>query len=321
MLIYMPFILSIIFCVQSIDRLKILILLMVGIMIFIAIYSLGHGGMGSGGHFADENDLSLFVNMWIPFCFYLFFIEKMWLKKIVYACGFLLGIMSVVNSFSRGGFVGLVAMFFVLWFFSTKKILTLTVVIIFAGFIYLFGGQEYREEMSTVVNTQEGTARERIKSWSSAWDMFLDNPLGVGGHNFLVRFPEYQGDRFSRGMWGRASHSLWFTLIPETGIFGVLIYILLLYYNIKDIFMIKHLTSLRENADALYLNYLSLSILASLAGFFASATFLSVLYYPHYWYMTTIIVVAANIVKMKILTTHKTNGQKASQHAGNNSIL
>jgi len=297
MILFLPFILSVIICVHSIERLRIMIYISVGIMIYVSLYSLVHGGVGSGNYFQDENDLSLFINMWLPFCFYLFLAEKEKVKKIFYAIGVIVGLASVVISFSRGGFVGLIAMVAVLWLFSPRKILSLSLILSLAFFVYLVGGQEYKQEMSTVTDTKEGTAEARILSWETAWDMFLDNPLGVGGRNFEVRFPEYQGDRFLRGMWGRVAHSLWFTLIPETGIIGILIYFMLLYYNIKDIFVIKRVNELRNNSDARYLYYLSLAMLSSFVGFFASATFLSVLYYPHYWYMTAIIVASVNITK------------------------
>jgi probable O-glycosylation ligase (exosortase A-associated) len=314
MLLYTPFILSVIFCVGSIDRLKTIIFVMTCIMLYLAVYSLGHGGKGSGGYFSDENDLSLFIDMWLPFCYYLFLVEKDRLKKAVYICGFIIGIISVVVSFSRGGFIGLIAMFVVLWYFNPRKVLTLTVITVCACSIYFFGGQAYRERITTVTDMNEGTADERILSWETAWDMFLDNPLGVGGNNFQVRFPEYQGHRFKKGMWGRVAHSLWFTLIPETGIFGIIIYLMLLYYNIKDIFKIRRLNSLRDNPDAQYLYNLSLAMLASLAGFFAAASFISVLYYPHYWYMTAIIVATMNITKHRseILVTEAVKSNRVN---------
>jgi len=299
MLLYIPFILSVIFCVNSMDRLKSFIFALVCIMIYISFYSLMHAGRGSGGYFRDENDLSLFVNMWIPFCYFLFLTEKERLKKVLYAFGFAIGIISVVVSFSRGGFVGLIAMSAVLWYFSPRKVLTLTVAVVCALTIYMWSGDEYLQEMSTVTNMQEQTANIRIESWKSAWYMFLDHPLGVGGNNFQVKFPQYQTDKFPRGMWGRVAHSIWFTLIPETGIVGILIFFSLLRYNIKDIFLIKRLSVLQNDADDRYLYHVSLAMIASLAGFFASATFLSVLYYPHYWYMTAIIVAAARLAKKK----------------------
>lgn len=320
MLLFMPFILSIIVCVNSSIRLRITIYVCLVIMIYISIYSLQHHGVGSGNYFNDENDLALYINMWLPFCFYLFLYEKTLWRKLIFAFGLFIGLMSVVVSFSRGGFIGLVAMTFVLWLFSHRKILTLVIIALISLFLYIYGGQEYWKEMSTVTDTKESTAENRILSWKTGWDMFLDNPLGVGGNNFQVRFPEYQRERFSRGMWGRVAHSLWFTLIPETGIIGTIIYLTLLYYNIKDIFHIKLLNASYDEPESRYLFHISLAMLASLAGFFASATFLSVLYYPHYWYMTAIIVATANIARMKAVSTSTIDDKMLSHAVGSTTL-
>jgi putative inorganic carbon (hco3(-)) transporter len=301
MVLYMPFILSVIICVNSMRILKILLFVFISLMVYISIYGYLHKGLGSGSYFNDENDLALYVNMWLPFCYYMFFCEKIWWKKVIYACGMIMGVTTVVVGNSRGGFVGLIVTAVFLWFFSSHKISSFLIIFAFGLSLYSFSSPEYLQEMSTVTDTKESTASERIKSWQSAWDMFLDNPLGVGGNNFQVRFPEYQTNRFQRVMWGRAAHSLWFTLIPETGVFGILIYLMILKYNIEDIIYIRQTTKNNKDPDAKYLFNMSLAMIASLAGFFASATFLSVLYYAHYWYMTALIIVTVNITKQIIV--------------------
>jgi hypothetical protein len=83
---------------------------------------------------------------------------------------------------------------------------------------------------------------------------------------------------------------------PELGIFGILIYFVLINYNLKDLFFLKKI-KVDNNPDLRYLHSLSLAFIASLAGFFASATFISVLYYAHYWYMTALIVATVRISK------------------------
>jgi len=303
-LLYMPFILSVIICIDSIERLKKFILICVCIAIYIAGYAFAHAGIGPGNYFGDENDLSLYLNIWIPFCYFLFLAHKSIFKKIVCLTGLIVGLMSAVVSFSRGGFLGLVTTVVVVFVFSTRKIMTLCAILSLACMMFLFAGEKYWDEMSTSLNTEEGTGKERIETWKSGWKMFLDNPLGVGGNNFMVRFPEYQTDYFKRGMWGRVAHSLWFTLIPELGIFGIFIYLSLLYYNLKDIFIIRGIKARAEDdLDVRYFYYLSLAFLASFAGYFASGTFLSVLYYPHYWYLTGILVATTRIAKN--LTSHE----------------
>lgn len=298
MLKFMPFILSVLVCVDSVERLKSFMKFYIGLMVYVSLFAMTHGGMGSGNYFADENDVSLYINMVIPFCYFLFLIEEKKAGKLFYAAALMIGLLTVVVSFSRGGFVGLVIMFFIVWLVSPRKMLSVFLILVLGTIVYFYAGDRYRKEMSTVTDTKESTANARLMSWASAWDMFLDNPLGVGGNNFQVRFPEYQGNRFSRGMWGRVAHSLWFTLIPELGVIGIVIFFRLLFYNLKDIFSLK--TKNKElSDDERYLNSMSIAFLASLAGFFASASFISVLYYPHYWYLTAVIVAAAQI-RMKM---------------------
>jgi probable O-glycosylation ligase (exosortase A-associated) len=297
-LVYMFFILSMFISVQSFRRLKTLILIFVCLMGYVSIYSIFHGGMGPGNYFQDENDVALYINIWLPFCFYLLLIEKKKFHRLIYLTGLLSGLLAIVISFSRGGFVGLVAVGIVIWSFSKKKITTLLIILFCCVFLVLFAPKGYWEEMSTIDDTKENTASERIESWKTAWIMFLDKPLGVGGNNFQVWFPQYQTQYFKRGMWGRVAHSIWFTLIPELGIFGIILYFYLIHINVKSIYEIKinsieHCDDERHN----YLHSLSLAFLASLSGYFASGSFLSVLYYAHYWYITALIVVSLRIHK------------------------
>ncbi|MBI3805601.1 MAG: hypothetical protein HY282_17770 [Nitrospirae bacterium] len=70
MFLFMPFILSIVVCINSLEYLKKLIFFLILIMIYVSGYSLLHGGVGSGNYFQDENDLSLYINMYLPFCFF-----------------------------------------------------------------------------------------------------------------------------------------------------------------------------------------------------------------------------------------------------------
>jgi len=300
--LFTPFIISVYFTVNSLNRLRKIIIYLICIMTYISFYSLFKSGQGSGSYFTDENDLSLYINMWLPFCYFLLLYETGFKNKLVYLVGLIFGLAAVVVSFSRGGFVGLIVMTCIAWLFSSKKLVSFTIMLIAGIVIYFFSSEAYKTEISTISNMQESTAQARFESWSAAWKMFLDHPLGIGGNNFQILFEEYQSKWFDRNMWGRVAHSLWFTLLPELGIFGVIIYLRLLYYNIKDIFFIKRESQFLDEENK-YLFYLSMAFISSLAGFFASASFLSVLYYPHYFYITALIVAAKKIVSQTSIAT------------------
>lgn len=301
--LFIPFILAIVTSVRTVERLKTLLFLWVLLALYVSVYGLFHRGVGSGNYFADENDLSLYINMSLPFCFMLLFYEKSFFRRAVALFAILAGLTATVISFSRGGFVGLVCVAGVYFFYSKHKIrigLTIAAIAIVA---LVFASSAYWDEMSTITDTKEATANARLLTWESAWYMFLDNPLGVGGGNFRVRFPEYQVDEFQRGMWGKYSHSLWFTLLSELGVVGVVIYLRLIYYNLKDIFFLRKVV-LSDSETTSFMRSLALAFLASLAGYFSSGSLLSVLYYPHYWYITGIIVATASIARSIAKSEH-----------------
>lgn len=300
MLMLLPFLFSLAACLCNIKRLRVFIFFSILLAAYQGQYAIFHGGHGTGSQFWDENDLSLYLNIWIPFCYFFFLSENKMHTKILLIVGLIICLAGVVVSFSRGGFVGLISMLFVVWLVSPRKILNLSIVTIILIIGLQFVSDEYKSEMGTVTDTQDNTANERIESWRAGWRMFLDNPLGVGGNNFQFQFPKYQGDSFHRSMYGRVAHSLWFTLIPELGIFGIILYFSLLFFNIKTILNMRKMAFVLPEVEKKFIHSLSYSLLACFAGYFASGTFLSVLYYTHYWTLTVVVGASAAIVNQRV---------------------
>ena len=294
MAMLMPFILSMMIVVNSVERLQKIINLLIVMMVYTCVYALLHGGRGIGNFAGDENDLALYINTVLPFCYFLMLYQRHNIKKFMYLTAMLMGILTIVLSRSRGGFVGLVCMIAVAWWYSPRKAVSLVVLCMLGIAGLYYGGESYRQEMATVTDTQENTAQGRLLHWETAWRMFLHNPWGVGGNNYPVRQQEYQAEGFTRVMWGRAAHSLWFTLLPEMGVAGIFIYFSLMVFNFKDLFLLRR-DKVPDNEQTRYIHFISLAFLASFVGFFSSGTFLSVLYYPHFWYYTGILVATVKI--------------------------
>lgn len=302
-LLYFPVFISVIIYVNTFARLKSFINIWIGLMTYISINVIKHGGgEGSGGSFlSDENDYSLLLNMMIPFSFFLFLHEKKVRNKIFYAFATGVALIAIVISFSRGGFVGLICVGFTMWLYSPKKTRSLVIILFVSVLFYFLVGKQYLAEMSTVTDTQESTASERIETWKSGLNMFSDKPLGVGAGNFKIWFPDYQTSYFKRSMWGRAAHSVWIQLLTELGVIGVILYYSLMKCNIRDIFWMRKQQKSVDNQNISYAAYLSLAYLCSFIGYFVSGSFLSVLYYPHLYYVTAMIVATRKLVDKQLL--------------------
>jgi hypothetical protein len=314
MLFYIPFIISIVGCIDSIKRLKHFLYFLMIIMIYIALYMLTHKGKGPGSYFADENDVSLFLDMLLPYGYFLFIQEKNKWLKIFLGVGLFLCIGAVVVSFSRGGFLGLIAASAVIWLFSPRKIVTLLILAVLGTGMYLFSGKaaslgtsrgrggSYWNEMGTFTDTKENTAAARIRYWQASIKMFKTFPLGVGAGCFPYLHQAFQPDEWhGLSQWGVPAHSIWFTLLPETGIEGVLVFLILIGVNLKSIFSIKNISKNRADPDDKFLYYLSIAFLSSFAGFFTAGSFIAVLYYAHYWYFSGLVAASTNIAYQRSL--------------------
>jgi O-antigen ligase len=129
----------------------------------------------------------------------------------------------------------------------------------------------------------------------------MDYPIfGVGPSNARYRLGEYQprdavGDLFStpafydRDWSGTAIHSLYFELLAERGIVGVALFASIVVLHFKTLRRLRRAAArgtlkgsdLRREGAAF-----SLALEASMAGFLASAAFLSMATYPYFWFLS-----------------------------------
>jgi hypothetical protein len=69
----------------------------------------------------------------------------------------------------------------------------------------------------------------------------------------------------------------------------------LMFLNFRDSFRLRRIGRSVGGDDGALLRALGSAFLASFVGFFASGTFLSVLYYPHYWYLSGFVVATYSV--------------------------
>ena len=269
-------------------RISIFFFIFVACNTFIAIWGLTHGGRGPGSFTRDENDLALYMSMAIPFSFYLSFQSNISIKlKLFYRISTAIIIMSIVASFSRGGFLGLISVVGIIWYIGQAKVKTVVLVILLSvpvGVIIVKSLPDgYIEDMQSISDESNNTRNERLHSWNLALNMFYDSPIvGIGASNYPRVVGEYElkvgiPDGRRPLIW-RAAHSLYFTLIPELGLLGVIAYFLFLrsiFNNVKVVYSDKRF----HDNDLIVL--LAKAIFTSIIPFLVSGAFISVLFYPN----------------------------------------
>ncbi len=307
------FYLGIIAFVNSTSRMHKLILMWLGVHTVLAINGLLHHGRGVGGWMGDENDFGMEMSVAIPVAFFMYQGATGKGSNFLYVGLLGLFVMALVSTGSRGGFLGLLAVGAYCWFYSSSKIVSLIVGVCLAGLVLIAAPAEYWDRISSIRDDstmETGTAGQRMFTWGIGWEMFQANPiLGVGQGNFPWTSGEYLGGRTwqTKSLSGRQAHSLYFTLLPELGLVGVVIFGSMIYSNYKDTrvkqFVSQALRGSRvksgEPLDPRFTHAILYgnALLGGMIGYLVTSTFISTLYYPTFWILMALAVSLRNTTR------------------------
>jgi O-antigen ligase len=303
--------LGIVTYVNSLEKMRILMKMWMGILGFLALMGISKGGHGIGGWMGDENDFCMVMNMAVPFGYFFMFSASNVRQKMQYL-GFLGAfILAAMASLSRGGFFGLASVGVYCWYRSPKKLNALIVVAVAVVFMLVFAPATYWDEIASSTSEEtlgtHGTGGARLYTWGIGMEMFFANPIiGIGQSNFPWTFEVYEAGRtfHERSFAGRQAHNAWVTLVSELGIAGIVIIGGMLLQCYKDLKLVRarfappgsrHKPGQLVQAGEDIRMYLARAMEGSLIGFIVSGVFISVLWYPALWVLTAFVVALRNI--------------------------
>lgn len=291
--------------VHNLQRLRVFLKVWVFSIGFVGFWAVTHSGTGPGGFLTDENDCAMVLIIAMPFAiaFSTSRNESALMRWVMRGIAVLL-FLGVIATFSRGGFLGLVAALGVGFLLSKRKgrILAITAamaipLVIAAPFII---PAKYVSEMETITDTSDQTRNYRVYLWGLAWGMYKQNPVvGVGAGNFPWTVHLYEAQlppekifrkRYSGGF---LCHSVYFTSLSELGTIGTALFLTLLWRSLKAGKVVAR-GGPEVDED---LRKFGLALLTSIAGFAVSAVFISVLYYPPFWHLVALGAVMLGMVR------------------------
>ena len=235
-------------------------------------------GRSMGSVLGDPNDLSLVLAFPLSFAAALVLTPRTgFFGRLLGLIGTGVIIAAVLATQSRGGLLAIVAVFGVFGAQQIKsKAVLITVGVI--GLLGLFaaagiGGRQSggAAESGLVDESAEG----RFHAWGAAISMAIARPLtGVGLNNYVANYFFYS--TWWEGF-AKAVHSTWFSVLSESGFLGFGIFITMMVRMVQSA-----LKSVRDLAPAACGDAydpaaygMAQSILAGIAGFAASGTFLT----------------------------------------------
>ncbi len=181
----------------------------------------------------DSNDTAMFVTMALPMMYFCAceVAHKWWRRGMIAAAA--MAVPAVILTTSRGGLLALLtAMGFTIWRrtgrWKSPLLVGAAILIVFA-----VAPPETTVRYSTIQTYEkDDSAMGRIWAWKTSVNMAWHNPIagvGFGQRVYLSEYFRYQAVPQDRP---HAAHSVWFSLLGETGFVGVGLYLWMLWQAI-----------------------------------------------------------------------------------------
>lgn len=231
-----------------------------------------------GNLFDNSNDLALHLVTIIPIAFALGIEKKGLIRKLVYFPITLLMLAAVIITFSRGGFLGLIAMSLVLARKLGRRNRTAALATLVLGFIFFIAvaPATYSGRLATIFDSGSditGSSSQRTEVLKRSIWVALRYPIfGVGLGNFHHKSSQELG-----------THNAYTQVAAETGIAAMICYIIFLVHPLRKLRMIERELFERNENSRFY--YLAIGLQASLIGYMVSSFFAAVAYQWYIYYL------------------------------------
>ncbi|HEY9301090.1 MAG TPA: IctB family putative bicarbonate transporter [Phormidium sp.] len=253
-------------------------------------------------YLGNPNLLAAYLVPAIAFSLAAVFAWRGWICKALAVVMFVVNSLCLILTFSRGGWIGLVVMFFaflvlLLYWFSVYlppfwRTWSLPMLLGgLAGFVVLavlFVEPVRDRVLSIFVGREDSSNNFRLNVWAAVTEMIADRPsLGIGPGNtaFNKVYPLYMRPRYT----ALSAYSVVLEVLVETGFIGLMCFIWLLLVTFNQGW--QQLRRLREfgSQQAFWL----IAAIATLLGMLAHGAFDTVLYRPEvntlWWFMIALI--------------------------------
>jgi probable O-glycosylation ligase (exosortase A-associated) len=283
---------------QSPNRLKAFVWMIALSMAYVSVkgglFTLATGGSGrvtgAGGMMEDNNQLAMAMAMTLPLGLYLFQHPPVKILKWP-ALGFALTTaLSVVGTQSRGGFVALAAVLFMLLMKTKRKFTVLALMIPLAlGGLYFAPDSWKNRIASTEESTDDASFRGRVVMWKFSSNLADENPIEGGGFNvFYMR--RAQELYMPPGETPRAPHSIYFEVLGEHGYVGLVLFLTMIFTGWYSGGTTAR--RLRPYKETRWLGDLCAACQLSLVGYAAGGLTVNIATFDYFYDLLAIIVLA-----------------------------
>jgi len=202
---------------------------------------------------------------------------------LVIAC-----VTAVLGTFERTSFVALAATGGLLTLQSKRKVMVGTLIILVAAAALPIVGSHWMDRMQTIsTDPTDDSARIRLAVWSWTIDYVKVHPFGGGLNLFYKDTISLVGaDEHIYSKSSVAAHSIYFEILGETGIAGLLIWIMLIMEFYRGMWVLRRRVS--GFSELIWLHQLINMLSTSVTVYLIGGTFIGIAYQPLLYYMISL---------------------------------
>ena len=233
--------------------------------------------VGVKGLFGNPNDLALHLVTMIPLAICLGIASRSRLMTLVYFAMAVLFVSANTVTYSRGGFLGLMASSAVLvWKLGRKQRLNVSIVsIVVGGLFILLAPGNYGVRILSIFGLATdpvGSSDQRKELLERSIIVSLRNPWGIGIGNFPIV-----------GVRNLVTHNSFTQISSELGLLGLVAYLIFMISPFRKLGAIERTLFAKDTRDWFY--YLAIGLQASIVGYMVSSFFVSVAYNWFIYYL------------------------------------
>ncbi len=256
------------------------------------------------GPIEDPNFFAQIMVVLAPISFERFLHERKLRFRLLALWCMLVSILTIILTYSRGGFIALLAALLVLFIAYPPKRTHVPVIIFSLAVFFFYLPPNYLERMFTLralfeprktLRLEEGVLQGRLSENLTALEMIKTNPLfGVGLNSYSYLFPVYSKKiGIARVATEREAHNMFLEVVAETGLIGFFIFSIVLLTAFHSILTARHIFLATRQAD--YAG-MATGLFAGLFGYFVAAAFIHNAF-PRFFYLLLGIAFAMDYVR------------------------
>jgi O-antigen ligase len=220
----------------------------------------GFGSYRLAGTVGSPNATASYLAFLLPLALVLQSAPVSWIARRIALAAFGVGVLALVFTFSRGGWLAFVVSLLVLLIIGVRRdaiSLRLPLAAVLATIVLAF--PFYDAISNRLLGNDAGAAASRVSLLELTLPMIRDHPLvGVGLNNYALAVPQYAGPEFS-GDWLSTVHNKFVLTWAETGLFALIAFVVFILATLRQGFRLS------RSDDGLVAR-ISLALAAGLVG-------------------------------------------------------